>query len=810
MPAPAPTDLEDSLNQLGVDTTITARRGLVGGELGQDYSPLGTRYVAARPSELLLVGMSPGAVGGPEIAWFEDAAESAASGAQVRLATVADAPWVTEQVDPIYVHRTRRDFVAADLDADGRQEVVAVRVQGGELLLTTWEDTVDVPDPQQAPTRAEYTLDAVFGVQQVAIAAGDFDGDTFDELLIGYTTVNGATLALYDRDGQAPFMKVPGSERTLLPTSGTTDLSLVLACGNIDQDAGFEYAYVLNEESEGLTASVATFGICDDVSASWEMLDQGAIAGEGQTAIVASVAMGDVDGDTLDEIVFGGLYGPPTGCDPSRYIAVAYEDRVHGLGKLGARLLPTAWSECQSVGFECGFVHTLLLDIDGDNRQEVVINQHVLEADVDEGLVFRAKLDNNDNAITVPQDAFFDDQTTPAFTRSSSTMAVGDVNADGLTDISIFRQTIDGVRVFTPRQEPGGTNALGQLISLQEGTPIETNLGNSAGEWANPILVSVDSDDDGITMVRTEAEHLLTFSQPVVVAVLAAPPSIAGIQQNYSACTTTFGNTQSSSEETERTLKVEASVSVGVNVEGGFITQSQAELKGTLTASGTAAEGESYSTFQTVEYTTGPQEDTVIFTTIPLDRYIYRIVRHPDSVLENAEIIVDLPRRPIILQVERSYYNSRVLGNAPRIDQQVLAHEIGDINSYPTRGERNQILTMSPGIQSSLISVGQGTGSVGVTLGIENAQSMLMAYEVGTKIELEVVAATVLTGFSIGGSFGASLRTTYGQETTYSGSVGSIAGSDFDTNSYDFGLFSYYYLDPESLQRFQVINYWVE
>jgi len=105
--------------------------------------------------------------------------------------------------------------------------------------------------------------------------------------------------------------------------------------------------------------------------------------------------------------------------------------------------------------------------------------------------------------------------------------------------------------------------------------------------------------------------------------------------------------------------------------------------------------------------------------------------------------------------------------------------------------------------------VGQGTGSVSVTLGIEMATSMLLAMSVGFELELETTVAGATAGFSVGSELGASFQTTLGSEMTYSGTVGSIQAPDFGTNGYQFGLFTYYQTHSTG-QRFQVINYWVQ
>ena len=86
-----------------------------------------------------------------------------------------------------------------------------------------------------------------------------------------------------------------------------------------------------------------------------------------------------------------------------------------------------------------------------------------------------------------------------------------------------------------------------------------------------------------------------------------------GIDQNTDACTTTFGNTESSSSEIERSVSISSSVSVGIKVNGGVITQSGFEGKATAYQESSYVRSDSYSLEKTVSFTTGPMEDVVVF-----------------------------------------------------------------------------------------------------------------------------------------------------------------------------------------------------
>ena len=131
-------------------------------------------------------------------------------------------------------------------------------------------------------------------------------------------------------------------------------------------------------------------------------------------------------------------------------------------------------------------------------------------------------------------------------------------------------------------------------------------------------------------------------------------------------CVTAFGQSESQGGGLDGTVTVSASTFVGFEGKDPFLgIGGGVESRVTATASFSA--GVFYTLEETVEFETGPLEDTVVFTTIPLDRYTYEIVSHPDPERIGEKIVVNLPRSPITLQVEREFFN-RSMALADRVD----------------------------------------------------------------------------------------------------------------------------------------------
>lgn len=791
-------DVTNSLNGLGIDTSASPRQSDSGGDLTADYEPVGKTLQIDPLMELYVGGISlHGSTSAATL--VEDFSESPAdstgtiSPPSLFELSSADAPWWSENLPQHSPRETRRAVAAADLDGDGIDEIVTVFADDSRLALQVLRRT------DSGYATEEYTIRPnTPGITNVAIAAGDFDGDTKDDLAVGYVAGGHGNLLHLLQDDAGNFSIEPNTTRVFDPYLDGSSMEMILRTGNLDDDDRKELVALVNEtagdwSNPQMTSSYVVF---DDKTAGYQELRSGFVegfeAGVGlRVAAVADVSLGDIDGDNRDEIVFGGLAHLDRSCEGSPYVFVALDDATTGFASLGAKEIDVDLDGCANgTYYDLRFVHVRTLDLDGDGIAEVLGNQLVFE-DWKNAAPWTVVPD-----YSLSSREFVDEDGLEWSDRTNCAVAVGDVTGDGRDDILVYREGRDEVRVF----------------SLQAGETQIAKIGHLATADAsglmNPVLLPANVDKD-TKVIRATGVHRFAWVEPIVSAVLAAPPCKFGIGQNTDACRTTFGNTSSDGTEFERSVSFSVAGIIGTKIETGILN-TDVELEAKITHKLTLSAGVAYTLDRTVLFTTGPNEDTVVFTTVPIDVYQYQVIQHPDPTLIGAFTDLVLPRRPIFLQVERGYYNAHAPEGSLQIDQSILSHHIGDPQSYPTAAQKESLLAQYGGLQFGPQSVGQGAGET--ELDMEVGEEWNVGGELELEFELE--AKTTITGFtlgmSVGSSVSSSIQFTSGHSTTYGGVVGSIDAAHFQQEQYSFGLFTYPLFDPNTQRQIEVINYWVE
>jgi hypothetical protein len=562
---------------------------------------------------------------------------------------------------------------------------------------------------------------------------------------------------------------------------------------------------VANEEKRGFQGNAthsARFLVLDDGLAGFAELRAGPVQGRDQasvlrTTLVASPALGDIDGDGRDEVLLGGLTAMTRRCEAAPYLLLALDDADHAIAPLAGRSFAHFYAGCDSPGDpQVRTVHLSALDVDGDGRMEVQANQFFFQ-DWVEAAPWTEVV-----GWRLPNSALWKQGDFGHLDRNTSAIVAGDFTGDERDDVAIYRQDTSEIAVW-------GVSATSVPSVATKMRTIPVAFHNSQ-DPVNPILVPLNTDTDSPVLKYSAGEYRLVFTEPIVLAALAAAPFESGIAQNVDACRTAFGNTETAGTEEERSVTLTASASVGVNIDGGPLTQSEFELKATATVEATRITSHAYTLSKTILFTSGPREDLVVFTTVPLDQYTFTIVSHPDPALIGELVVVNLPRDPITLQAERGFYNRTVQEGSVRIDERVFRHAIGDPASYPRRADRNLLLNQHGGLAVGPVSVGQGAGETEVTLEVGTELGEGGELELGFEVELEVTGGSALGGVSFGASRSDTFRVTSGQSTTYTGVVGAIDAADFSAHRYSFGLFTYVHRDPATGQEFEVLDYWVE
>ncbi len=773
----------DSLSGLGVNVNGTQRIDDNGNDLPSGYAPFGTLLEVGRIDEFFFLGNA----GISRIIDLDKAGSTV-------LHSLDDSPepWIEESNTSQRFPQSTRAAGAMDIDGDGLDEAIVVYVDRQDPAANM-QLKIHVIDDQEAGFAASTrSLLLRPNIEDINIATGDLNGDGLDDLVVGLSNdAQGSLLVFLNNAGE---LSLAENTEVIFPEEiADTEKSFRIATGNLDFDRALETAVVFNEQkgSSVLTGG-SRYAVYDDLENGFQQLDAGSITviDNGAFAVVAGdVSIGDVDGDHLDEVVLGGIGDLQQTCETTPLLVRVLDDRLHNLDLLGQKHIAYL-PGCQVSGPRLNFAPVNTPDLDGDGVDEIsIFSQTISSFTATPAFVHTEEFSISDFDIYSGDD-FLD--------RNSFTIIEGEANGDGRQDLIVYSQK--GVNSTIAAW--GNDVALGWRR-------LQTAPAPSSGGLLHAQLVAMNVDRDTAVLRYVQSEQQFVFTTPIVLAALAAPPCHEGIGQFELGCYTTFGNETSNEISEEQVISTTASATVGFKISNDA-SQTELSIKGTATATANAVKGKGYSYTSSVVYTTGTQEDSVIFTTIPQDLYTYEIVSHPDSELVGKEVVVSLPRSPITLMVEREFYNSHIPDGAPRINSSVFRHTVGQVDSYTTKTQKDTIVLAENGLATEAQSVGQGGGSVEIGLSVGTQITEGSSLEMGWQADVEATGGTFVRGFSVGASVSDSLTVTSGDLSSYTGSVGSLPTDVFAEKQYSFGLFTYVYEDPITLQEFEVVDYWVE
>lgn len=338
-----------------------------------------------------------------------------------------------------------------------------------------------------------------------------------------------------------------------------------------------------------------------------------------------SIGAGDFDGDGVDDIVH---------MDSSEDTLSVYDVNGNSLGMIEVDSFDIHSRDEMATG-----------DVDMDGLDEIVI----------------ATQDNRKRGINIfkleKDGAQFKGNEIGSFTilfNKGDRIAVGDVNTDSVEEIVWASQ--DGrVKVY---------NMAGDLLNGPDGLQTEFTYG--AG------IAVADVDGDSIVVGPPNKATLHVVNK--VVAVINSPPVDYDVINEtgvfYSEYVDEKGQTTSASVKATHDMKLTVDLRYKQSMAG--LMTLEAGLKTSLGYKLQQERGETYETVTTLKML-ADMADGAIYVTTDYDLYEFPIISPPELAVINGKqqyILVSIPKGPPHVHFES--YDSEL-------------HEIGDINTYPTK-----------------------------------------------------------------------------------------------------------------------------
>ncbi len=674
-----------------------------------------------------------------------------------------------------------KNCIGADVDGDGFEEVVMVYFVQYQQNPSHGFIGMNVVDSEGGNSFSEYggsiaenvavSFTTTFSQMYLpTLAKGDVDKDGREEVIIGLWN-------LYVVDFPSTGWPVAVTEKAY-PASG-----LYVAAGDVDDDGQDEIV-------------VTQLGKCDMFTKTangplarkfpfWDAKPPlHPMAPFFEYSADVNAAVGDIDGDGHNEIVFHGRVGN-IGERENDYQVTAMRLNAAGDGFEALSLGLVTYVEYydgRTRQYPLGqkYYPTLaLLDCNGDGTVEFFARN----------AVWRYKPGVSGTELKDAEKLYTVNQGDPV-----PFVCAGDVDGDYKSDLVYYTAVWP---IWDQGYRPtamgaAGLNVLGDFVVKQA-----WGVTNS---YPRLCLVNVDRDSP---ILQYTGQHELLFSKPVILAAMACPPYHAGIGQENDLTGTTFGKRVGEQIVTENSQGLSVGFSVGVELEDRTFTQSKFAAKVKASATLSRRWKDVAETSVSIAYSSGKGEDKVIFTAIPFDVYYYKVIcaGGDPEVTDGATLTISVPRKPQTLAVPRDYYNQNN-GDSPDVDDTVFRHTIGNVQSYPASPR-------TTGVWSDEYSVGLGSGYNTATIDVStgNGEGANFDFEVG--VEVETGTGGIMVGASAAYSYGFGYEVTNTRSTFYQGLVNNIpSGHPLSQYGYSWGICAY----PASVgsNLFTVVNYWVQ
>ncbi|OWK44404.1 FG-GAP-like repeat-containing protein [Fimbriiglobus ruber] len=381
-------------------------------------------------------------------------------------------------------------LTADDLNGDGKPDLIVADQLGNDISVLV---NTSLPGSSTPTFAAQQTFAA--GNTPAFLATGDLNTDGLPDVVVANNGDNSLSVLFNTTQLGAP--KIAPAFPTAA-TSATGDKANRVTAGDLNGD-GLPDLVVANVEDGDVSAYLNE---TPPAATTFSFAAQQTFA-TGSTPF--QVAIGDVNGDGLPDLVVSGAGGG---------VAVLLNTTPPG-----ATTLSFAAPQIFATGSGPGAIQ--LADVNGDGKLDIVI------------------ADENSNDVSVLLNSTTPGATTPSFAtaqtfavgRTPLGLAVGDVNGDGLPDLIVTNSSDNTVSVLLNDTTPGATVAAfaTQQTFATGSFPDSVALGDVNGDGL-PDLVITNFDDNDISVLL----NATTFGASAPTFAFATQQTFAtGAGPNY-------------------------------------------------------------------------------------------------------------------------------------------------------------------------------------------------------------------------------------------------------------------------------------
>ena len=526
-----------------------------------------------------------------------------------------------------------------------------------------------------------------------------------------------------------------------------------------------------------------------------------------------NVAMGDFDGDGLDEVAFSGYISSHCYAQ-ARVFQDALSEFAYWEGKRFDCCGSIMWNAGRSIEMATG-------DLDGNGSDDVAVAIHDnYNPSEDRGYHLFYFLPDQDES------GYVDSRL-----RGRIHLATGNGDRDLRDEIIVLggKRTLGeqsaGVGNHTYTADDSYYEKRYEFVAIDEFATVvdeswdigQVDLGGDASGWMDgiprkPIVVAEDFDGDS-TMLRYTGEHWSELSPPRIIIAMAVPPCWDDAPQDNGANTWVgYGETLENSSSEANEIAVSNSVTFSVEASDPFgIVSAEASVSLNQELTKTRTQGQSLSTgvMRQGGWSDASPDDYVVFSATEYGRFRYEIVAHEDPSLVGTMMTIDVPGETTVFKWTVGAFNEEN-GDSMTLGDETFSHAPGDPFSYADETRRDEILAEHGGWRSDVETVGRGdSGGNSVVLALGEQEGWTEAHSVGTEASVGVSVCGVGVETSVGITNTNIYEVTVGRTIEYSGSVGDIANDHWNEKAYKFGLFVYE-TTREDGAKHQILDWWVE